>query len=228
MLISTILPSRVAAAEALVDDPTQPLLPDEEDLIGAACEKRRREFVTGRTCARRALAGLGVGAEPILSGTQREPVWPASVVGSITHCPGYRAAVVAHKKDFLSLGVDAEIHESLPAGIAGMVMSKEELESLEQKSGNIYWERILFSAKESTYKAWFPITKQWLDFHDVTITINPQLRTFRACLLKPFVTIEGEQIHHFDGHFLVECGLILTLVAVHSAIPCVNGWPRVF
>lgn len=223
VIIAEILPSRVAAAEALVDDPMQPLMFGEEALIGAACEKRRREFITGRSCARRALDTLGVGAQPILSGSQREPVWPAGVVGSITHCAGYRAAVVAHKEDFLSLGVDAEVDESLPAEIAGMVMSTGELENLERNSSTVHWDRVLFSAKESTYKAWFPIAKEWLDFHDVAIAFEPQLRTFRASLSKPLVTIGGHEIHHLEGSFLVKSGLIVTLVAVNAAGPTCAG-----
>ena len=218
VIISGILPSRVTAAEALVDDPMQPLMPDEEALLAGACEERRREFTTARSCARRALSRLGVGARPILSGKQREPLWPAAVVGSITHCPGYRAAVVAWKKHFLSIGVDAEIHENLPSGIARIVMLKGELESLGRAGAGVCWDRVLFSAKESTYKAWFPITKQWLDFHEIMISVNPKQGTFRAWLQKPCVTAGGEQMHHFDGHFLVESGLILTFVGLKARV----------
>jgi 4'-phosphopantetheinyl transferase EntD len=114
--------------------------------------------------------------------------------------------------------VDAEVHDTLPSGTAGIIMSKEELERLDRNSSNICWDRIVFSAKESTYKAWFPIAKQWLDFHDVTIAIDPHRQTFRASVSKPLFTTDGKEMHHFDGHFLVESGLILTVIAVRSAI----------
>ena len=44
------------------------------------------------------------------------------------------------------------------------------------------WDRLLFCAKESVYKAWFPLAKRWLDFQDAAITVDPVRRTFTARL----------------------------------------------
>src|SRR5690242_4153856 len=94
-VIEQLLPAGVAAAEEFQDRLDAALFPAEAAQIQGAVEARRREFATGRHCARQALAALGVPATPLLSGGHREPLWPAGVVGSITHCTGYRAAAVA-------------------------------------------------------------------------------------------------------------------------------------
>ena len=90
-LLADLLPPFVSAAETREDRLDVELFPEEELALGDAVEKRRREFMTGRACAREALAGLGFPDSPVGSGTKGEPLWPPGVVGSITHCEGYRA-----------------------------------------------------------------------------------------------------------------------------------------
>ena len=46
----------------------------------------------------------------------------------------------------------------------------------------ICWDRLLFSAKESVYKAWFRATGRWLGFEDAEVTIDPVARAFHARL----------------------------------------------
>jgi 4'-phosphopantetheinyl transferase EntD len=82
-------------AEAF-DDPPDGVLFPEEAAISRAVEKRRRDFRTVRHCSRRALRELGVPPTAVAPGERRKPVWPPGVVGSLTHCTGYRAAAVAH------------------------------------------------------------------------------------------------------------------------------------
>jgi 4'-phosphopantetheinyl transferase superfamily len=40
------------------------------------------------------------------------------------------------------------------------------------------WDRLLFSAKESVYKAWFPLTRLWLEFSEAEVVIDPVAGTF--------------------------------------------------
>ena len=100
-MISEILPAGVECAEAFGDPPEAALFPAEEALLARAVQKRRREFATGRHCARSALGALGVGPAPILPGQAGAPQWPSGIVGSITHCAGYRAAAVARASEVL-------------------------------------------------------------------------------------------------------------------------------
>jgi 4'-phosphopantetheinyl transferase EntD len=153
----------VAAEEAFTDPPDVKLFPEEEAVIAKAAGKRRREFTTARACARAALARLGLPPAAILPGLRGAPQWPARVVGSMTHCAGYRACAVAHDRDVLTIGLDAEPHDALPDGVLGAVASGDEqarLAALAIAAPGVSWDRVLFSAKESVYKAWFPLTRE--------------------------------------------------------------------
>ena len=94
-VLAALPPAGIAAVEAFDDDIPARLFPEEEALVARSVDKRRREFTTARRCAREALARLGVPPAPILPGERGAPRWPAGVVGSMTHCAGYRAAAVA-------------------------------------------------------------------------------------------------------------------------------------
>jgi enterobactin synthetase component D / holo-[acyl-carrier protein] synthase len=216
-VIDGIVPAEAAAVEAFDDPPGNRLFPGEETAIEKAVDKRRREFITARACARAALARIGVPPGAILRGTKGEPEWPAGAVGSITHCDGYRAAVVARARDMITLGVDAEPHEPLPDGVLGIVASGEEqarLRTLSAAAPDVCWDRLLFSAKESVYKAWYPLARKWLDFGEADLVIDPAAGTFTARLLVPGPVAEGRELTGFAGRWLVGHGLALTAIAV--------------
>ena len=211
-LIAGLLPPTVVAAETFGDDPHEPPFPGEEDLIAGAVEGRRREFVTARRCARQALAALDHPATAIRTGPRREPVWPSDVVGSITHCAGYCAAAVARRDDVASLGIDAEPHAPLPPGVVGEVTCADERDLLARLAGSapgVHWERVLFSAKESVYKAWFPLTGRWLGFDDARLSIDPVESSFRAAILIDGARLDGgPRLTRLIGRFLLDRGLV--------------------
>jgi 4'-phosphopantetheinyl transferase EntD len=196
------------------------LFPEEEAMVARAVERRRQEYATGRHCARQALAALGFPPVPVLTGSKREPVWPSGVVGSITHCAGYRAAAVARTHEVTSLGIDAEPHEPLPNGVLRMVAlpaERERLGRLDHDGAGQCWDRVLFSAKESVYKAWFPIARRWLGFTDADIVIDPASAGFTATLLVPGPRYGQGTLESLRGRFAVARGLIVTAVTLSPA-----------
>lgn len=214
-MIDELLPPEVACAVAWADEPTSALYPEEAMDLGMAVESRRREFATGRSCARRALHKIGIAAGPIRRNATREPLWPPGIVGSITHCPGYRAAAVARQQAILSIGIDAEIHDALPDGVLDLVVSYER-SWLDRAPAGIHWDRVLFCAKESVYKAWFPITGRWLGFEDVVVTFDPDVGMFEARLLVPPVQLPFGSLTRFIGRYGVKKALVATTVVVSS------------
>jgi 4'-phosphopantetheinyl transferase EntD len=218
-MIEEILPSCVVASEAMGDLPGALLFPQEEALLAGAAGKRRHEYVTARACARTALAKLGVPLAPILSGPHGAPRWPAGTVGSITHCPGYRAAAVAWKRNVMTIGIDAEPHRALPEGALVAVATDADLAHLAVLTAaqpRVCWDRLLFCAKEAVFKAWFPLARRWLDFADASIQFDPAAATFAARLLveaQPTDCWSG-----FAGRWLVRDGLVITAIAA-TAIP---------
>ena len=207
-LIATMVPAS-ASAEMFSDVPESTMFSDEAAAVAGAGAERRREFGTVRWCARTALRQLGVPAVPILPGGDRAPRWPVGVVGSMTHCAGYRAAVVALTAELAGVGIDAEPHAALPADVLDLVLRGEERARLLTLAGadpGRHWDRIVFCAKEAVYKAWFPATRRWLDFEDVSITLRLD-GTFGARLL-------GAGPPDLDGRWKVDRGLILAATAL--------------
>jgi 4'-phosphopantetheinyl transferase EntD len=216
-MIEEILPASVVAVEARHDAPSVTLFPAEEAAVGRAVEKRRREFTTGRACAHDALERLGLPPSPILSGERGEPRWPAGVVGSITHCDGYRACAVARMREIATVGIDAEVNAGLPEGVEAEIARPEELSwlrELKHEAPAVHWDRLLFSAKESVYKAWFPLTELWLDFEEASVTVDLSAGTFSARLLVSGPLLGERRVTAFSGRWLVRDGLILTAIAL--------------
>lgn len=214
-MIEQLLPAGVVVVEAFEDVPGEPVFPGEEDLVANAVESRRREFVTARRCAREAFAKLGHPPVPIRSGPKREPRWPPGLVGSITHTNGYRAAAVASRSVIASIGIDTEQNAPLPDGVEECVIVAGEPEMLATLTAAFpatHWGRLLFSAKESVYKAWYPLTGRWLGFEDARVTIDPS-GTFAAELLIDGTRTDGEPpLTKLRGRFLVARGLVSTAV----------------
>jgi 4'-phosphopantetheinyl transferase EntD len=159
------------------------------------------------------LGRLGLPEVPILRGAKRQPLWPAGVVGSITHTRGYYAAAVARADEVLTVGIDAEQHDVLPDGVLGVVTLPEEREMLAALDGP-HWDRILFSAKESVYKAWFPLTEKWLGFGDARVTFHPDENRFSVELLVDPPLVRDKPLTGFEGRFLIRDGLVLTAVVM--------------
>ncbi|MEV6841873.1 4'-phosphopantetheinyl transferase superfamily protein [Actinoplanes sp. NPDC051411] len=210
-MIESILPVGTVAVDTFIDPPGATLFPEEAALVAKAVEKRRLEFTTARWCARRAMAELGRPPAPVLRGERGQPRWPAGLVGSMTHCAGYRGAVLAPRESFTTIGIDAEPNEPLPDGVFETVTRPGErphIDELLREHPAVRWDRLLFSAKESIYKSWFPLTSRWLGFEEAELDIDPSAGTFSARIL----ATGGPT--GFDGRWMAGEGLILTAIAV--------------
>jgi 4'-phosphopantetheinyl transferase EntD len=216
-MIDRLLPPGVEAVE-MFTDVGEPVFPGEEDLVAAAVPSRRREFVTARHCARTALARLGYPPAAIRTGASRAPQWPGGVTGSITHCAGYRAAAVARTDVLASVGIDAEPHGPLPEGVEEAVTTEGEvpmLAALADSHPGVHFDRVLFSAKEAVYKAWWPLTGRWLGFEDARLTIDPAAGTFAARLLIDGSRVDGlPPLTMLYGRYQIADGLVTTAVTV--------------
>lgn len=218
-LISAVLLSdSVHAAELFEDPPGVAPLPEEEPLIAKSVAKRRNEFITVRHCARLALADLGVEPAPILKGDKGEPQWPDGVVGSLTHCEGYRAAVVGSASNVRSVGIDAEPHDVLPDGVLKAISLDAERDELSDLPGELHWDRILFCAKEATYKAWYPLTHRWLGFEDAHISFeigdSGLSGEFSSRILIDPAAESGPPLTELRGRWSVSDGLALTAIVL--------------
>jgi 4'-phosphopantetheinyl transferase EntD len=214
-VLAALVPEGVVVVDADPSGDPPPLHPDETELVAKAVEKRRRELAWGRSCAREALRGLGVAGDPgpaIGRGERGEPRWPRGVVGSITHCAGYCAAAVTSPTVVGALGIDAETGGLLPRRVWEMISTPADRQALAQSVGRRpgTYEVVLFSAKESVYKAWYPMTGQWLGFQDADLTIDPAAGTFRATLRIDTPPAVAQAWQGMQGRFAIAGSHVLT------------------
>jgi 4'-phosphopantetheinyl transferase EntD len=211
-LIKAVLPAvdDLVYAELDRDPPGLQPLGEEESLISRSVAKRRSEFLTVRHCARVAMERLGVPPTPILKGEKGEPRWP--VVG---RSPAVR-----------SVGIDAEPHDVLPGGVLTAVSLPQEREQIAGLPRQLHWDRILFCAKEATYKAWFPLTSRWLGFEDAEVTFEIDAggaaapdsgrvtgRFVSRILIDPAAR-SGPPLRRLAGRWSVSEGLVLTAIVL--------------
>lgn len=184
-MLASILPSDVVTVAAPPDRKGD-LLPEEAQVVSDAVPARQREFAAGRACARLALAQLGVYGYALLPGPGREPQWPEGIVGSITHCHEYCAAAAARRDSIAALGIDAERAGAVNAGLLDAVCTPWERRRLSESGGDgTEWATVVFSAKESFYKAYFPVTRFILEPQSIDIDFNFGAGTFTASIVEP-------------------------------------------
>ncbi|MFY0407661.1 4'-phosphopantetheinyl transferase family protein [Solicola sp. PLA-1-18] len=174
MSLADLLPDVVVLRAGAVDDPRwDALVSDVERApVARAVPSRVRDFVAGRGCAHEALAALGIPGGPVAVGERRGPVWPAGVVGSITHGAGEVAAAVAHATDVAALGIDVEPLRVLPPEVAALVRSADERARLASSGlDDDTAALVLFSAKESVFKAWHPLRGTWIEFDHADVDL---------------------------------------------------------
>jgi len=153
------------------------LVQAERDAALNMVPKRLREFAAGRAAARAALSEVGHAPVAIPRSLDRSPVWPAGIVGSITHCETACVSVASRIENWRSIGLDIEDDAPLHREAWPIILTEEELNSVEKLPR---WRRarrikILFSIKEAVYKAQYPITGEIFDFH----TLETQLESNR-------------------------------------------------
>lgn len=213
--IAALFEDFVETAQA-VPEPLEALLyPEERACIARAIAKRRAEFATGRVCARQALERLGVRPGPLLPHADRSPIWPAGIVGSISHTDGYCAVAVARTSRARGLGLDAERDSDLAADLEAVVCTSRERHWLD---GQPAFERgflgkLLFGAKEAFYKCQYPLTRSFLEFREVCLEIDVLARTFAVRHIER-AGRQWARLYGARGRFVRESGFIVTAASL--------------
>lgn len=201
--------SHTATDEAFGDRTDLEFFEQEEITLAHASPERLAEFRTARSCAREALRLLGEPTTSIPVGTDRAPVWPTGIVGSITHCQGFRAAVVAKREHVLALGIDAEPDAPLPPGVAESTFTPTETAATRGLTAGTDWDRLLFSAKESIFKL------------QTCLGREPRIEITQVYADGTLQTTPGPPGTHIEARWATERGVILTAVTARRVKP----WP---
>lgn len=193
------------------------LTPVEKSQIGDVCGKRYAEFAAGRSQARQLIAALTGVAETLKIGDFRQPLWPRSVTGSISHSDNYCAVAVAPISVLDGLGIDVEPFEELDADVAEVVLTDSELAATaandkariqsgrEALGGKAH--KLIFSIKEAIYKCCYPQVQAFIDFKQCNVTLDTDLCEYRAVI--DCHNSSGAPVHmEISGKWLIESGHI--------------------
>jgi 4'-phosphopantetheinyl transferase EntD len=202
------------------------LHPLEEDALGeAVSDKRRLDFRLGRAAAKQSLERIGFPVvTPVLRGPHREPVWPVGVVGSIAHGSGYGVAAAAWQQDVPALGIDIQkIEERYTDELVARFADPDEFEWVRSVPSKRTERAVkLFSAKESVFKALYPLGKVWFAFDVAHLTPSDDEKSFVASVRLPSLSsgvIEMEVgVACYDGHVITGALLAKPLPVVAAGI----------
>lgn len=214
-LLDGLFPAEISASAGAIEDWTGELLPEERLSIGKAVESRRSEFATGRKLARQLLGECGHPNFPLLR-EDRLPCWPGGIIGSITHTrnrSGSRSlcvAAVGHASRFAGIGIDCEPDEPVDQGIERVVCRGDEHAWVGEGVGDERGRRcrVVFSIKEAVYKAFFPRTRVFWSFQDVTVSIDLERGVYSARLP------ESAGVERVEGRIRRRDGWILSATVV--------------
>ncbi|MBN2497684.1 MAG: 4'-phosphopantetheinyl transferase superfamily protein [Deltaproteobacteria bacterium] len=130
------------------------LEPAERKRASSMAAGRAVLFAAGRTAARRAAAGLGLGCAEIGVGPRGAPRFGPGLSGSISHKRELAVALVAQANG-ACLGVDAEPWEPARPAIERLVLGAGERAEIAALEGGLRWRELLlrFCFKEALFKA---------------------------------------------------------------------------
>ena len=150
-----------------------------------AVTKRKAEHLASRWLAQQTLTQLGMADFVLHNAPDRSPIWPIGVQGSLSHTRSH--ALIAVTREAMCVGVDIEQHmaEETAFETAELLMQPAEQALLKQQPLPFAQAAtLLFSLKESVYKALWPQLHQPMDFLQaelMTIDISQGLATLRLC-----------------------------------------------
>lgn len=163
------------------------------------------------------LTRLGEEATPIVRDGDGMTVWPPGVLGSITHCAGYRAAAVARTGDLDVLGIDAKPHAAPPVAYWNGYASTGA-----SPAGDDWREfdrHRMGSATALGLKGVVPQMRASLDFSEADVVIDPATRASVAQMLVPGPVVSGARLYVFTGRFVVADAVLVTAVTGAAGKP---------
>lgn len=165
--------------------------------------KRQAEFFAGRLCAKYALVYWGI-VGVVGRHMNRAPIWPAGMIGSISHSGNYAMAIAIPKVQADLVGIDCEkrIDDTRARELAKTVLTHSEY-GLSARSGLSFSDFFVlsFSAKECLYKALHPKVARFFGFSAAElIGLCPESGVFHIRLTEDLAA-DWSKGRHFVGYF---------------------------
>lgn len=178
-------------------------------------DKRRNEFYAGRWCAANAMFELtGMVGVPGVA-DNRAPKWREGYTGSISHTDNWALAAVASRDHYRSIGIDIEDTQLVPSSAewSQQISTENELKLCQESVGSQAL-ALVFSAKESLYKALNPLTNQFFGFEAARVeSCCKQQVKLVLCQSLDDAFREG---HCFTLQFVCQASYILTFLGIKA------------
>ena len=182
-----------------------------------ASHRRRAEFLAGRVVAQTALIALDIPTVEIPVRQDRVPCWPARSSGSISHSQEHCACFVI-ADPLWTVGIDVEIPargEALDA-ILGLALTEVECSLIMRQQDFVLSEfaTLLFSAKETLFKALYPLVQYHFSFEFAEMRTLPENRRVRL-YLNQVLCKDLPRESYYDIQFEITPDFILTWCAIY-------------
>lgn len=213
--LARLVPATVATWVTPVSHQPTHIHPDEATIVADASIARREEFLAGRACAHRALRSIRCDTAVIPRGVAGQPQWPAGVTGSITHTRHITAAAAARTRNVWALGIDLEpIDPPLDDATARLIRSGDpSVEPPVPPALRPYASKLVFTVKESLYKALFSSTCWRVEFADLAVALDASQGLWRAQLTSQS-PLAGQPFGPYEGRLAITAGHVLAVVSL--------------
>lgn len=184
--------------------------------IAQARVERKNEYLCGRVLAQAVLNHHFGLDQSITSMYEPLPIWPSHVLGSISH--SQNKLIVALSNNALYLGIDIEhwVTSEFAQESAHLILTPSEFDLWKSKAAEFFdfahYVSLIFSVKESLYKAVYPTAKQYIDFLEASIVdINFENQKLTLTFL-PEIQQRYQLLEQYQGGWTVEQDHIMTWV----------------
>ena len=191
-----------------IDDDSEALIGSEFEYLVKKRGQAAKAFVSGRRCVRALQKQLNLPEFEVAPG-EFGPIWPSDLVGSISHSRELVAATIL--RDAVGVGIDIEYERRLRIDAARRVATREEY-SRYSAVPDFDW-TLLFSAKESVFKAFSPLARRYIGFQEVELSLDAATRSFSMRYFGN--TIDSGLFEKSKGHWSALAGHLVTAVTVN-------------
>lgn len=196
---------------------------DHPQKIAQAHPKRQQEYLCGRVLAQAALSHHFGLDQPLTSMHEHLPIWPTHVLGSISHSQNKLIVALSNNANYLGIDIEHWVTSEFAQESAHLVLTPSEFDLWKSKAAEFFdfarYVSLIFSIKESLYKAVYPTAKQYIDFLEASIVdINFENQTLTLTFLSE-IQQRYQLLEQYQGGWAVEQDHIMTWVfeARHSA-----------
>tara|TARA_R110000782_G_scaffold19151_3_gene52366 strand:+ start:503 stop:1171 length:669 start_codon:yes stop_codon:yes gene_type:complete len=169
------------------------LTAEEQATLSNSADVRVREYTAARTLAREVITEILPWSGSIPTDSDRCPIWPDGVSGSISHTRSHVGVAIARSARISGIGIDLEPVGSVTQDLYDRLFIRGELDFICSSDDQIVPTQI-FCCKEAVYKAAFPTTRTFLDFHQLEIRLLQSEKEFEVVYSE-----DPETLQFIDG-----------------------------